>query len=152
MVPNDLSRAARFASVYALMRVAADVADHWVQTDYQAATKGECDSEPGQSSWRGRRACASHVAAYTATQGAVLLLGGRLLGLGLRPSRVAVALGLSAVSHYMADRRWPIRKVADRIGSGRFVRLADHGMNGGYLMDQAWHHGFEVCAAVIAAT
>lgn len=40
--------------------VAHTVADHWVQTDAQARNKGL----PG---WPGRRACAAHVASYTAT-------------------------------------------------------------------------------------
>ncbi|MFJ9952555.1 hypothetical protein [Kitasatospora sp. NPDC091207] len=148
---NDLSRAARFAAVYALMRAAADVADHWIQTDHQAGTKAQHDDSPGQSGAAGHRACAAHVASYTAAQAAVLLLGNRTLGLGLRPSRLATALALSAASHYAADRRRLLHRLAHATRGGRFVDLADRGMNGAYLMDQAWHHGFEACAAVIAS-
>ncbi|MGW6916675.1 hypothetical protein ACWGB8_23040 [Kitasatospora sp. NPDC054939] len=143
-------RAARFAAAYALLRAAADVADHWIQTDHQAATKGH-HNHNRQSSADGRRACAAHVAAYTATQGAVLLAGSRLLGIRLRPGPVAAALVLSALTHYAADRREPLRKLADATGKGKFVRLADHGMNGAYCLDQAWHHAFETCAAAIAS-
>ncbi|MFI8083803.1 hypothetical protein ACIF6L_23730 [Kitasatospora sp. NPDC086009] len=143
-------RAARFAASYALIRAAADVADHWIQTDHQATTKGQHDHNDGQSSAVGRRACAAHVAAYTAAQGAVLLAGTRLLGIRLRPIPVAAALALSAVTHYVADRREPLRTLADATGKSRFVRLADHGMNGAYALDQAWHHAFETCAALIA--
>ncbi|MFJ9693285.1 hypothetical protein [Kitasatospora sp. NPDC101183] len=137
-------RAARFAAAYALLRSAADVADHWVQSDHQATTKGG----PGAA---GRRACAAHVASYTAVQAGVLLGGARLLGLRLRPAPVAAALALSATTHYVADRREPLRKLADATGKGRFVRLADHGMNGAYALDQAWHHAFETAAALIAS-
>ncbi|GAA1401506.1 hypothetical protein GCM10009639_43890 [Kitasatospora putterlickiae] len=144
-------RAVRFTVSYALLRAAADVADHWIQTDYQASTKGQHDHAEGQSSAAGRRACAAHVASYTATQAAVLLAGTRLLGVRLRPVPVVAALAVSAVTHYVADRREPLRRLADETGKGRFVRLADHGLNGGYLLDQAWHHGWETAAALIAA-
>ncbi|WP_329488557.1 hypothetical protein OG618_18165 [Kitasatospora sp. NBC_01246] len=137
-------RAARFAAAYALLRSAADVADHWVQSDHQATTKG-------QRGEAGRRACASHVAAYTAVQAGVLLGGAQLLGIRLRPGPVAAGLALSATTHYVADRREPLRRLADATGKGRFVRLADHGMNGAYALDQAWHHGWETAAALIAS-
>ncbi|WP_327067806.1 hypothetical protein [Kitasatospora sp. NBC_01302] len=144
-------RAARFAAAYALLRAAADVADHWIQSDHQAQTKGQHDHTEGQSSAAGHRACAAHVASYTATQGAVLLAGGAVLGLRLRPAPVAAALALSAVTHYIADRREPLRRVADATGKANFVRLADHGMNGAYALDQAWHHAFETAAALIVS-
>ncbi|MFD7729554.1 hypothetical protein ACFV6F_04085 [Kitasatospora phosalacinea] len=147
----DNSRAARFAASYALLRAAADVADHWIQTDHQATTKGQHDHNNGQSSAAGRRACAAHVATYTAAQAAALLLGSRVLGLRLRPGRAAAALALSAATHYVADRREPLRRLADATGKADFVRLADHGLNGGYLLDQAFHHAFETAAALIAS-
>ncbi|WP_030061423.1 MULTISPECIES: hypothetical protein [Streptomyces] len=137
-------RAARFAAAYALLRSAADVADHWIQSDHQAATKGG----PGTA---GRRACAAHVATYVAFQGAALVGGAHPLGLRLRPGRVAAALALSAVTHYVADRREPLRRLADATGKGAFVRLTDHGMNGAYALDQAWHHAAETCAALVAS-
>ncbi|MFJ1753862.1 hypothetical protein [Kitasatospora sp. NPDC088134] len=144
-------RAARFAAAYALLRAAADVADHWIQTDHQARTKGQHDHNEGQSSRAGRTACAAHVAAYTATQAAVLVAGSRLLGVRLRPGPVAAGLALSALTHYVADRREPLRRLADATGKGAFVRLADHGMNGAYALDQAFHHAFETAAAVIVS-
>ncbi|MEU8511618.1 hypothetical protein AB0C76_08535 [Kitasatospora sp. NPDC048722] len=64
---------------------------------------------------------------------------------------MAAALALSAVTHYIADRREPLRRLADATGKGRFVRLADHGMNGAYALDQAWHHAAETVAALIAS-
>ncbi|MFD5436614.1 hypothetical protein ACFWJ4_31250 [Kitasatospora sp. NPDC127067] len=147
----NLDRAARFTASYALLRAAADVADHWVQSDHQAVTKGQHDHNDGQSSAAGRRACAAHVASYTATQAAALLAGTRLLGVRLRLVPTIAALALSATTHYIADRREPLRKLADATGKGNFVRLADHGMNGAYALDQAWHHAFETAAALIAS-
>ncbi|CAN3980468.1 transcriptional regulator [Kitasatospora purpeofusca] len=160
-------RPVRFAVSYVLLRAAADVADHWIQTDHQAATKGQHDHNEGQSSAAGRRACAAHVASYTATQAAVLLAGTRLLGVRLRPAPVAAALALSAVTHYVADRREPVRRLAAATGKARFYTLgtpahpahpvtADGSYaptlgTGAYALDQAWHHAAETLAALIAS-
>ncbi|BFV58726.1 hypothetical protein KCMC57_up38300 [Kitasatospora sp. CMC57] len=123
----------------------------WRTTDHQASNKGQHDHNDGQSSAAGRRACAAHVATYTATQTAALLLGSRVLGVRLRPGPVAVALALSAATHYAADRREPLRRLADATGKAKFVRLTDFGMNGAYALDQAFHHTFETAAALIAS-
>ncbi|MBD0694339.1 transcriptional regulator [Streptomyces sp. CBMA123] len=142
--PPPTSRASAFAAAYALLRASADLADHWIQTDHQASTKSD-------RSAAGRRACAAHVTAYTATQAAALLLGARLLGLRPKPRRLLAALALSCATHYLADRREPLRRAAEATRRGNFLRLADHGMNGAYILDQSWHHVIETCAALILA-
>jgi len=95
------------------------VGDYWVQTDHQAAHKGAAGKE---GSW----ACTKHVVTYTATQAAFLALEcavtGRRPGLG----RAALALGVSALTHYAADRRdhGLMVKLAKRIpGKAKFLRL-----------------------------
>jgi hypothetical protein len=142
------------AAVYALLRGAADVADHWIQTDYQATTKGQHgkpDTAEGRTQTaEGRAACARHVAAYVTLQGAALLAGDRLLELGLRRRRIVAALAISAATHYVADRREPLRRLADKTGKGNFWKLAPP-LGGAYALDQAWHHGAELIAAVAAA-
>ena len=65
------------------------------------------------------------------------MLGTRALGIRLRPGRVAAALVVSGATHYIADRREPLRRLADATGRESFVRLADFGMNGTYCLDQA---------------
>ncbi|GAA2350583.1 hypothetical protein [Streptomyces violaceusniger] len=159
-------RAAKFTTAYALLRAAADVADHWVQSDYCAQAKGASDSAPvattdektgeekKNGTAEGRRACAWHCVTYTATQGLVLMAGSRAVGVRLHPGAVAGALALSGITHYIADRRVPngiLQRLAKGLGKERFFNLADHGMNGAYALDQAWHHGAETLAALIAA-
>ncbi|RKT16891.1 hypothetical protein BX285_1247 [Streptomyces sp. 1114.5] len=148
-------RAARFAAAYALFRAAGDVADHWIQTDHQAATKGHHDHTDGQSSAAGRRACAAHVATYTATQGAALIGGSRLLGVRLRPGPVAAALALSAVTHYVADRQGGHWRDDQPRGVVRLALVSrgwlQRDPQSGYLLDQAWHHAFETVAALVAS-
>jgi hypothetical protein len=62
--------AARAAAVWAALSASHDVADHWVQIDAQAVAKGQPGSE-------GVKACAAHVATYTATQAAALYAANR---------------------------------------------------------------------------
>lgn len=111
-------RASHFATAYALLRAAADHADHWGQSDFDAQCKGATDDAPVTYEYDdgkkvtvgthgGRRACAHHVLQYTATQGLVLVAGTRLLGIRLHPAAVAGALALSGLTHYAADRRVP---------------------------------------------
>ncbi|BCJ59742.1 DUF3307 domain-containing protein [Micromonospora endophytica] len=147
------SRAAVFAAVFVALYVAHQVGDHWVQTQHQA----DCKGQPG---WPGRLACAAHVATYTGTGllAMVFLIAGT--GLRLDPSGVAVGLGISAVTHYIADRRTPLRWLADQTGSARFYRLGtprpgrDDNPSlgtGAYALDQSWHVGWLFIAALFCA-
>ncbi|NYH42619.1 hypothetical protein HNR22_002346 [Micromonospora jinlongensis] len=147
------AHAGAFAAVFAALYVAHQIADHWVQTQWQADAKGQ----PG---WLGRLACAAHVATYTLT--AAVALAAMLLATGLRldPWGVTVGLTVSAVSHYIADRRTPLRRIANTLGAGRFYTLGaprpGHDDNpslgtGAYALDQSWHIGFLFVAALFCA-
>lgn len=119
----------RFAALFVVLFVAHNLGDYWVQTDRQAADKV-------LAGWRGRIVCVEHVVTYTATALAVLLLSTWRLGVELDSWRVALALALSAVTHYLADRRWPLRWLALRIRQSA-AWLDDRG--GLALLDQSWH-------------
>ena len=153
MFADPTTRAATFAAVFAALYVAHQVADHWVQTQHQADTKGH----PG---WAGRAACAAHVATYTLT--AVVALGLLAAGTGLRFDLFHVAVGLliSAVSHYVADRRTPLRKLAELSRSARFYALGTPRTGrddnpslgtGAYALDQSFHLFFLFAAALFIA-
>ncbi|PMR58470.1 transcriptional regulator [Verrucosispora sp. ts21] len=135
------SRAAVFAAVFATLYAAHQVADHWIQTQHQA----DCKGQPG---WAGRLACAAHVATYTAT--AVLALVFLIAGTGLRldPAGVTVGLGISAVTHYIADRRTPLRQIADQLRKSPAWLDKAGGM---YALDQSWHVGWLFIAALFCA-
>lgn len=150
------ARLARFLVAATALTAAHEVADHWVQTGHQACTKGE----PG---WRGRRACAAHVATYTATQALAMVGGAKWLGVPLRGRWAAAALGLSAATHYFADRRTPLARLARAVGSGGYL---DHAVvvrepgaqpettgpgTGSFHLDQSWHYGWIFVAALVAA-
>lgn len=154
------SPAAKFGAVFAALFAAHQVADHWVQTEHQAATKGM----PGAEGWK---ANLGHVASYTATQGAALAVADRALGLRLTPGRALAALALSAITHSVIDRRWPLKLAAERTGHAGFYALGaprpTHPQSaarpdnpclgtGAYAMDQSAHIGFIAVAALLAAT
>lgn len=142
--------AAQFAAAYAALTASHEVADHWVQLDSQATAKGD----PGRS---GAVACAKHVATYTATQALALAAVNQSTGARLSWKRGALALAVSAATHYVADRQGGHWRDAEPRG---LVRLAaatgkttwlQRDPHAGYLMDQAWHKGWIAVAALVAA-
>jgi hypothetical protein len=142
-----------FAATFAALYAAHQVADHWIQTDHQAGTKGA-------AGWRGRLACMAHVATYTATSAVFLGALAWRCGLDLPSGHLAAGLAVSAVTHYFADRRTPLRRLAELVGSGRLWVLgaprAGHNDNpslgtGAYALDQSWHVGWLFIAALVIA-
>jgi hypothetical protein len=134
-----MNTAAVIAVAFAALYASHMVADHWVQTQRQADRK----SLPG---WPGRLACAAHVATYTATALVALLALAWRTGLALSPAHVAAGLAVSAVSHYVADRRAPLRWAADRLGKNPAWLERGGGL---YALDQSWHVGWLFVAALI---
>lgn len=144
MTDTTITRVALFVVSFAAMQAAHYVADHWLQTDHQAAAKGDAN-------WRGRWACASHVGVYVFAQAVALYAAAGWLGLHLAPGWTAAGLGVSAVTHYVADRRWPLRWLAERSAPARFFHVKGGGINGAYLLDQSWHLGWIFVAALVVA-
>lgn len=141
------------AALFAALVVAHVVGDHWVQTDRQACRK----AEPG---WVGRLFCIQHVCSYTVVS--VLALAALMASAGWRPDGTNFfgGLAVSAVTHYVADRRWPLRWLAERTGKRAFWTLgaprAGRDDNpsigtGAYALDQSWHVGWLFVAALIIA-
>lgn len=62
---------------------------------------------------------------------------------------MVAALALSAGTHYLIDRRWPVRRAAEATGKGAFYELGGP-LGGAYLLDQATHHLAEGIAAYVA--
>jgi hypothetical protein len=115
------------------------VADHWLQAEGWALGKGA-------AGWPGRRACAAHVAVYTVALAAFLALAAWWLTVPVSPGRAATGLAVSAVTHYYADRRVPLQRLARAAGKGTWW---DKG--GSYVLDQSWHWGWLFAAALLTA-
>src|SRR5947209_16470123 len=163
------SHAVTFAVLLPALLVAHNVADHWVQTGHQAATKGK----PG---WPGRWACAKHVATYTAVTAATVAVLWAAFHLNISVWGFLAGQLVSAATHYWADRRTTLRWLAYGLGKGEFHDLgkprnrtvtadfanAEGRMRGvpldiptlgtgAYALDQAWHWGWLGVAAFATA-
>lgn len=93
---------------------------------------------------------AGHIASYAGSQAVALVAANHLLGMKLKPSRMAAAVALSAATHWLIDRRWPVRRLAEATGKKGFHDLGGP-LGGAYVLDQSAHHLMEAVAAVIAA-
>lgn len=144
----DLVRAVTAAVAFAAMYAAHMVADHWVQTQHQADCKSLANDGPA---WVAYWNCAKHVLTYTVTAVVFLVAAVWWLHLPVRPGWAVIGLVVSAGTHYVADLRTPLRWIADRIGASGFYRLAAHGLNGAYLLDQSWHIGWLFVSALLIA-
>lgn len=146
-------RAAVFAAVFATLYAAHTAVDHWGQSDYQAATKG-------QRNRAGRHACARHALTHAAGSAAALAVMARATGLRASVPHAAVGVAFSAVTHYWADRRFTLARLADLTGKGGFYRLGaprpgrDDNPSlgtGAYALDQSFHISMLFLASLLAA-
>lgn len=94
----DTNHAAEFAAYAVALYAAHHVGDYWVQTDHQAKHKGAAGLE-------GINACFRHVSTYIATQAVFICTVALVLGLHVSAGGYLGGLAVSAVTHYLADRR-----------------------------------------------
>lgn len=137
-----MNQAAVFAAVFAAYSAAHWLGDYWIQTSHQGTRK----ADPGRA---GRRACVRHVITYTMTLAALLTLAAWWLALPLSTGWMCAGLGVSAVTHYIADRKYALRWLAARIGKAGFWDYGDGLASGAKFLDQAWHWGWLFIAALI---
>ncbi|WP_019630207.1 DUF3307 domain-containing protein [Actinomadura atramentaria] len=137
-----------FAAVFAVLYAAHEVGDHWVQRGREALGKGA-------TGWTGRLLCARHVVGLTVVKVVALAFAALVLALPLNVWTVTAGLLVDALSHYWADRRATLLKLADKVGKAEFARLGDGGAapagTGAYALDQSWHIGWLFVAALIAS-
>lgn len=144
-----------FTVVFIALLVGHEVGDHWTQTKDQANGKGE-------AGWPGRLHCAAHVATYTATQLVAIAAVWLFLDVPVSPAGLAAGLAVSAVTHYIADRRTPLRRIAAwisptklafyELGTPRAGRDDNPSLGtGAYVLDQSWHKAWLFVSALVVA-
>nr|WP_117215133.1 DUF3307 domain-containing protein [Allorhizocola rhizosphaerae] len=136
---SNPSALAAFGAIFGTLYAAHQVADHWVQTQHQADHKGL----PGS---QGRAACLAHVGSYTITSAVMIAVLAGVTGMTITFPWLVVGLWVSAVSHYVADRRVPLRRMADRLGKDPGWLERGGGL---YALDQAWHYGWLWVSALV---
>ena len=111
------------AAIVFLVLLAGHLLGDWVaQTDWQATTKTR--------SWA---ALTAHVGSYHLVMGTLLLLP--VLRDGWPAWKALAALTVSAVTHAVIDRRWPVRALLRAAGSPGFATVEW----GVIAVDQALH-------------
>lgn len=151
-----MNSALTFAVLAPTLYAAHQVGDYWVQTHHQALNKADI--------LKGHLPCLRHVATYTATTALFTGLVWWLLDLDITWVGFVAGQIVSAVTHYIADRRWPIEVLAmllDRItGKHTFLELGrprpGHDDNptlgtGAAALDQSWHIAWLFVAALTTA-
>ncbi|GHH57618.1 DUF3307 domain-containing protein [Lentzea cavernae] len=142
-----------FAGVAVGLLIAHQVGDHWVQSGHQAATKDRRDHA-------GRIACARHVASYTVVTASTVLALWGAFQLNITWQGFAAGQVMSAVTHYWADRRFTLARLAALAGLAPFYALGapregrdDNPLlgTGAYALDQSWHWAWLGVAAFLTA-
>lgn len=131
-------------TLYATLFVSHQLADHWIQTSCQAMSKGA-------EGWPGRIACAKHVTGHMATS-VVCVAMLNIIGVHTTPGPVTAGLAVIAITHYWADRREPLRKLAYKVGKKNFYNLGNPAESlgtGRYALDQSFHLWWLFVAALV---
>lgn len=139
--------ASTFAATFGALYAAHVFGDHWIQTHDQATTKGG----RGRA---GQLACLRHVATLTACKTVAMMAVILATDLRLNLAPFVVALVIDAVSHYWADRRVTLRRLARYIGKEEFYDLGQNSRclgTGAYALDQSWHVAWLFVASLIIA-
>lgn len=155
-----------FAAIAVALYAAHHVGDYWVQRDVDARYKG--DPDPA-----GRLHCLHHVLTYVATQAFFLIPLVWMVHFSV--TGVLAGLAVSGVTHYIADRRAPLKRIASWIpGKSKFITLGaprDWEISGGFrggeweienvpvdnpqlatglwALDQSWHIFWGVFVAAL---
>jgi hypothetical protein len=146
---SDTSPGSRFAATFAALLVAHHVADYWLQTEHQAVNKGRHGSPRENAA--GRAACLAHVSTYSAATASAVAGANRALRLGASWRGILVGQAISAVSHYWADRRFTLRRLAEQTGRLAFYDQGEGLAKGSAVLDQSWHIAWLALSALATA-
>ena len=113
--------------------------DYLIQPDWCARHK---QKRTGQ----GRAALAVHAATYATGQALTKASFYRIAGVRVPALPQLAGAVTEGLAHAVIDDGRLLRKFADATGKGGFHDLADHGVNGRMLLDQAAHHQLQIPA------
>lgn len=116
--------------------------DYLVQADCWAQRKQQRTPE-------GRRALALHAATYAATQATTKAVFYRAAAVRVPLLAQLAGAVVEGVLHAVIDDGHLLRRFADVTGKRRFHDLADHGVNGRMLLDQAAHQQIQIPAGTL---
>lgn len=103
-----------------------------------------CARHKQQHNARGRLALAAHAVEYAAVQAVTKAGLYRIAGHRVHPLAQLAGAAAEAVVHAVIDDGRLLARFARSTGKGGFHDLADHGVNGRMLLDQAAHHQIQI--------
>ncbi|MEV6832861.1 transcriptional regulator [Amycolatopsis sp. NPDC051102] len=144
---------ALFAALQATFADVHPLCDQWLQSSEDAAGKGK----PGRE---GAKNCARHVASYTVGQVGAAVAVTRVLGFRVPLRALAAGTAVNAVTHYVIDRRAPLKALARLAGKQGYVEHATVQRRDGVIdetgpgtalteLDQAVHRAIGVAASLL---
>ncbi len=153
MTNSTVRGLALFAALQATFADIHPLCDQWLQSNEDAAGKGK----PGRE---GAKHCARHVASYTAGQVAAATAVTRVLGFRTPLRAVLAGAAINAVTHYVIDRREPLKAMARLTGHKGYIEHATVQRRDGVIdvagpgtalteLDQAAHRAIGVAASLV---
>jgi hypothetical protein len=154
----DLVRAVTTAVSFCAMLAGHYIGDHWLQTSGQACKKALNGGESRACAlWH----CAKHVITWSASTVAFVSVAGWWLHLPLHLGWLAAGIAVNAVTHFVADLRTPLIRLAQLLGRGGYIEHSQVMRPAGaqptgpgtalFHLDQAWHIAWMFVAALLIA-
>ncbi|MER7015334.1 hypothetical protein ABT324_28205 [Saccharopolyspora sp. NPDC000359] len=113
----------------------------------------DCDAQRKQQrTWKGRLSLARHAATYALTQAVTKAALYRVAGHRVHPAAQLAGAVAEGVLHAVIDDGRLLQRFATVTGKGRFHDLADFGVNGRMLLDQASHQQLQIPAGIAVTT
>jgi len=155
---DDLVRATTAAFAFGAQLAGHYIGDQWLQTSGQACKKALDGPERcAVAMWH----CAKHVIIWSATVAGFLAAGAWWLHLPLKPSWLAVGIAVNVVTHFVADLRTPLIRLARLAGRGSYIEHSqvlrpDGAQKTGpgtaiFHLDQSWHIAWLLVASLLIA-
>lgn len=155
---QDMVRAVVCAIAFTATLAGHFVGDHWAQTDQQACRKS---LGAGYGTARAIGNCALHVAGWTVCTVTALVLAAWWLNLPLQPVWLTAGVALNAITHFVADLRTPLIRIARLLGRAPYIDRVQVHRAGGlqvagpgtglFWLDQSWHIAWAFVAALLIA-
>lgn len=151
MIPDA---AITFAVIQSAWIVGHHVGDRWLQTDHQAAHKGDHPRHANKEHCNRKRgwiAASAHVTSYTACTALLVVLLWWRFDLPITMSGYLLGQLFSAGTHLIIDRRWTLRRFIEHVTPWS-RNYYDKVPGGAEHLDQSAHYVCILLAALITVS
>jgi len=155
---DDLARAITTGVAFGAQLAGHYIGDQWLQTDGQACNKAlDGGHRAAVAMWY----CAQHVVVWALTVTGFLAGATWWLHLPLKPGWLAAGVAVNVITHFVADLRTPLIRLARLVGRGPYIEHVQVMRPVGaqkcgpgtavFHLDQAWHIAWLFVASLLIA-